>query len=49
MRAFSRRRFLQMAGASAVAAAVPGLTEAEELWSSGSATPTFKLPAGAVD
>ena len=37
-----------MAGASAVAAAVPGLTEAEELWSSGSATPTFKLPAGAV-
>ncbi|MWT96661.1 twin-arginine translocation signal domain-containing protein, partial [Escherichia coli] len=24
MRAFSRRRFLQMAGASAVAAAVPG-------------------------
>ncbi|MBD4477076.1 twin-arginine translocation signal domain-containing protein, partial [Xanthomonas citri pv. citri] len=26
MRAFSRRRFLQMAGASAVAAAVPGLT-----------------------
>lgn len=49
MRAFSRRRFLQMAGAGAVAAAVPGLTEAEELWSTGSAPPTFMLPAGAVD
>lgn len=49
MRAFNRRRFLQMAGAGAVAAAVPALTEAEELWSTGHDKPAFKLPAGAVD
>ncbi|CAJ0777036.1 amidohydrolase family protein [Ralstonia holmesii] len=49
MRALSRRQFLQMAGAGAVAASVPALTDAEELWSSGSDTPTFKLPAGTVD
>ncbi|MGN7101454.1 amidohydrolase family protein [Ralstonia holmesii] len=49
MRALSRRQFLQMAGAGAVAASVSALTDAEELWSSGSDTPTFKLPAGTVD
>ncbi|CAJ0686642.1 amidohydrolase family protein [Ralstonia holmesii] len=50
MRALSRRQFLQMAGAGAVAAAVPARSgAAEELWSSGSDTPTFKLPAGTVD
>ncbi|MCO5399329.1 amidohydrolase family protein [Ralstonia soli] len=49
MRAFSRRQFLQLAGAGAVTAAIPALTQAEELWSTGSEKPTFKLPAGAVD
>ncbi|WP_343659271.1 amidohydrolase family protein [Ralstonia sp.] len=50
MHALNRRRFLQMAGAGAVAAAVPALSgAAEELWSSGSNPPTFNLPAGAVD
>jgi len=50
MHALNRRRFLQMAGAGAVAAAVPALSgAAEELWSSGSNPLTFNLPAGAVD
>ena len=49
MRAFSRRQFLQMAGAGAVAAAMPAFAEADEVWSSGSDKPAFKLPAGAVD
>ncbi len=49
MRAFNRRQFLQMAGAGAVAAAMPAFAEAEEVWSSGSDKPSFKLPAGAVD
>lgn len=49
MRAFNRRQFLQLAGAGAVAAAMPALADAEEVWSSGSDAPTFKLPAGAVD
>ncbi|WP_439894059.1 amidohydrolase family protein (plasmid) [Ralstonia sp. 25C] len=49
MRAFNRRRFLQLAGAGAVAAAMPAFAEAGEVWSSGSDAPTFKLPVGAVD
>lgn len=50
MHALNRRRFLQMTGAGAVAAAVPALSgAAEELWSSGRNPPTFNLPAGAVD
>ena len=49
MRAFNRRQFLQLAGAGAVVAAVPAFADAEEVWSSGSDAPAFKLPAGAVD
>ena len=49
MRAFNRRQFLQLAGAGAVAAAMPAFADAEEVWSSGSEAPTFKLPTGAVD
>lgn len=49
MRAFNRRQFLQLAGAGAVVAAVPAFSDAEEVWSSGSDAPAFKLPAGAVD
>lgn len=49
MHAFNRRQFLQLAGAGAVAAAMPAFAEAEEVWSSGSDKPAFKLPAGAVD
>ena len=49
MRAFNRRQFLQMAGAGAVAAAMPTFAAAEEVWSSGTDKPAFKLPPGAVD
>ncbi len=49
MRAFNRRQFLQLAGAGAVVAAMPAFADAEEVWSSGSEAPSFKLPAGAVD
>jgi len=49
MRALNRRQFLQMAGAGAVAAAMPTFAAAEEVWSSGTDKPAFKLPAGAVD
>nr|WP_311529124.1 amidohydrolase family protein [uncultured Ralstonia sp.] len=49
MRAFSRRQFLQMAGAGAVVTAMPAFAAVEEVWSSGSEKPAFKLPAGAVD
>lgn len=49
MPAFSRRQFLQMAGAGAVVNAMPAFAAAQEVWSSGSDKPAFKLPPGAVD
>lgn len=49
MTAFNRRHFLLATGAGALAAAAAPFGHAEEVWSSGSAAPSFKLPAGAVD
>jgi len=44
-----RRDFLRLTGALIPACAWPGFVRAEEIWSSGVESPSFKLPEGAVD